>query len=267
MDDPERLGELLLTVPPLHERLLQLGDLGPAPGSNALTDLEVGQPAELVLGELVRSGALTSVGNAIDHLVSWAGLCVRGKLLPTFAHFTLLRSTVEAASTARWLVDPTVDRRVRVARGIGHQLADLGERNKLERIARPSAAPVLPPSPPDARTADQRIKALDEAAAAAGLCPLRIGHTDVVARYGLGEFAYRMLCAFAHGGQAIPFAASSRGEPADPDVGGLRSVRLTGDVAGAIQMTDAAIALAHLTLVEVFAYHGHAFALPPPGGL
>lgn len=218
------------------------------------------------MGELVRSEAVTTIGSALDHLVAWAGLYVRGGLLPTFAHYTLLRSAVETGSTSRWLVDASVDRRARVARGIGHQLADLSERSKLERIPRPADAAPLPEPPPDFRYAAQRIEALEDAAAAAGLRPVRIGHTAVVARYGLGEFAYRVLCAFAHGGQAVPLAVSSRERPGEADAGGLRTVRLTGDVERAIRMTDATIGLAHLALREVFAYHGHAFDPTPAGG-
>jgi hypothetical protein len=257
VDDQQRLGDLLLTVPPLHERLQELGRLGLAPGSTALTDLAV------PLAELVRSDAVTTITSAVDHLVAWAGLYLRGGLLPTFAHFTLLRSAVETASITRWLVDPTADRRVRVARGIGYTLTDLGERGKLERVPRPAGAPPPLEPPHEFRYAAERIAVLEDAAAMAGLCPLRIGHTDVVARYGLGEFAYRMLCAFAHGGQAVPLAVSSREGPSEADAGGLRTVRLTGDVGRAMQMSDATIGLVHRALGEVFAYHGHAFDPTP----
>ena len=248
-----KLGNLLLTVPPIHERFFALRDLGPAPGSRAMADLA------LPLGSEVRAGAITAVNSSLDHLVTWAALLLDGGKLPAFAHFTLLRSTVEAASTARWLVED-VDERVRVARGIGNLLADLRERNRLERVPRPADVPPLPPPETGAMTAAQRIAKVEETAAAAGLCPLAIGHTDAVARYGLGEFAYRLLCAFAHGGQAVPFAASRKDQPDDRDAGGLRAVRMTGDVGIALRITEASVALARLAAREVFAYHGHDFA-------
>lgn len=257
-DDEEReqiakLGRLLLKVSPLHQRFFALRELGPAPGSRAMSDVK------LPLGAEVRAGAITAVNSSLDHLVSWATLVLEAGQLPAFAHFTLLRSTVEAASTARWLVEE-VDERVRVARGIGNLLADLRERNKLERVPRPPDAPPLPPPEPGSMTAAQRIADVEEKAAAAGLCPLWIGHTEAVARYGLGEFAYRLLCAFAHGGQAIPFAASHKDKPDERDAGGLRVVRMTGDIGVGLRITEASVALARLAAREVFAYHGHNFA-------
>lgn len=263
MDDAERegirkLGELLLTVPPMHERFFALRELGPAAGSRSMTDLGV------PLGAEVRAGAVTATNSSLDHLMSWAMLCLEAGQLPAFAHFTLLRSSVEAASTARWLVDRRVEPRVRVARGVGALLSDLGERNKLERVPRPADAPPLPPAPPESRTAAQRIMMVEESAAAAGICPLPLRHTDLVSRFGLGEFAYRMLCAFAHGGQAIPFAASNKDEPDERDAGGLRAVRMTGDIDVTVRVTEASIALTRQAVREVFEYHGHAFE-PTPG--
>lgn len=163
---------------------------------------------------------------------------------------------------ARWLVDPQVAPRVRVARGIGYMLGDLGERNKLERMPRSPSWPPLPDPGPTYRTAAVRFAELEDAAAAAGLCPLRIGHTDVVARFGLGEGMYRILCAFAHGGQAVTFAVSDAGDPGELEVG-LRNVSLEANVGRLVEVTGAAVHLTHRTLIEVFAYHGHAFETTP----
>lgn len=44
----QRLGELLLTIPPMHARLMELRDLSPTTMSLAMTDLEVSRDANLV---------------------------------------------------------------------------------------------------------------------------------------------------------------------------------------------------------------------------
>jgi len=254
----QRLGDVLIQAPAIHDRLLDLGELGPKPGSNALTDLQASR------GELVRSGAIASINSSIDHVVSWAGLFIRAGMLPSFAHYTLLRSAAEGASSARWLVDPTVDRNERVARGMGHQLADLIERRKLEQIAIPTGTAESLIRATEGRLADERIEELRRDAGAAGLTPVHITRTDLVARFGVGEFAYRILCAFAHAGLAIPFAASTRTEPREPDAGGLRAVTLTGDIEGAILMSGSVVSLVWHALGEVYAYQGYPIDPTPP---
>jgi hypothetical protein len=203
-----------------------------------------------------------TLGNALDHLLAWAGVFIRGQLQPVYAHYTLVRSAIESTATARWLVDPKVDPRVRVARGIGYTITDLVERKRIEQIPWPESAPPRPARSATWRPAVERIANLEERAAVAGLCPLKISHTDVVARFGPGEFVYRVLSAFAHGGLAIPFAASEGGEPSEPDAGGLYTVRTTSKYKLTIDLTDAAVTWARAALVEVFAYHGHD-ATPP----
>jgi hypothetical protein len=212
------------------------------------------------LGELIRASAVVAMTNSLDHLLAWATLYLRGKLAPTFAHMTLLRGAVEGASTARWLVEPAVARRVRIAGGTGAELVDLAEVNKIQRLPRRTAAPPRT----SGRPAAARIRELEDAAAATGICPLRIGHTDAVARYGAGEFSYRLLCAFAHGGTAIPLAMSLLDVSKTDDADTLRSGLMEADDQVALDMTEIVMRTVLTALREVYAYHGRAFDDTPP---
>lgn len=230
--------------------LMWLGQSGPTPSSAAIAD-----SAELH-GELVRSLAVTAANNGIDHLLAWAGLRLRGRLGPSFAHYTLLRSALEGVCRSRWLADAKVDRRVRIARAIGAQLADLTERRKIEQLPRPADAPPLPPRGPNYRTAAVRIANLEESAAAAGLCPLRITTTDLLERFGPGEASYRIQSAFAHGWQSVTFAASQVTVNEEPDLDGLLGSRIEANVDATVQMTEVTVHTAAVALRELFTYHG-----------
>jgi hypothetical protein len=253
MDDQQRLGELLETVPPLRDRFMELRDVTPSDGSNAA--IELAEP----LGKWVRVQGVASLSSGLDHLLAWAALFLRARLVTPIAPMTLLRSSVEGTATARWIVDPTVDSRVRMARAIGAQIADLGERKQIERIA-PAAA--THEWTGGAQPATIRIQRLEEEAAAAGLCPLRITHTDVVARFGPGEGVYRMLCAFAHGGVSIPLAASTIEvlRPDDPN----GPVHLEADDKRLFDLTELAVAYALRAVSDMFDYHGLSLGEPTP---
>jgi hypothetical protein len=255
MDDQQRLGELLETVPRLRDRFMDLRDVVPADGSNAA--IELAQP----LGKWVRVQAIASLSSGLDHLLAWAALFLRARLVTPIAPMTLLRSSVEGTATARWIVDPTAVTRVRMARAIGAQLADLGERKQIERL---SAAAATNQWAGDGQPATVRIQRLEEEAAAVGLCPLRITHTDAVARFGPGEGVYRMLCAFAHGGVSIPLAASTVEvlRPDDPN----GPVHLEADDARLFDLTELAVAYALRAVSEMFDYHGLSLEEPTSAG-
>ena len=252
-----RLGEALRPTLALHEQLAALRDVALPPDSPAMVDSNA-----VPFGQLVRSHAMTAATNGVDHLVAWGALYIQGRWAPTFAHMTLLRGSLEGCSTARWLVDPAVDSRVRIARGVGAQLADLAERAKIENLPRKT-----PPAPrqPNFRPASERIHRLEEAAAAAGICPLRIGHTDVVARFGPGEASYRLVCSYAHAGMALTMATSDLEVADENDPDGLRVARLTANPQLSLDMTELAIANASRAVREIYAYVGHRLDQPTPG--
>lgn len=58
----------------------------------------------------------------------------RGDDLPTFAHFTILRSVGEAAVTARWLVDEAADAQDGLGEAGVRKNKDLVERGRMEDL-------------------------------------------------------------------------------------------------------------------------------------
>jgi hypothetical protein len=98
----------------------------PAPGSRAARDLA--DPARAY----AHDQAIGCIKAALDHLVAWRALLVDAKIMPTYAHMSLLRTAHEAALLAQWLMDPSIDDDTRRARGIAAQFADYQERKKFE---------------------------------------------------------------------------------------------------------------------------------------
>lgn len=165
----------------------------------------------------------------MDHAEAWR-LLAAGEDLPTFAHFTLLRSVAEGAVIARWLVDKAVDSDERLRRGWGAQLADLEERRRMEDLATRDGLE-LPRG--QGLLARERITDLEKEAKDARISPRKpLGITDLFARYatppkadlfGAGEALYRMLSAIAHGKQWALLPMTTREWPAEePPAGPVR---------------------------------------------
>jgi hypothetical protein len=93
--------------------------------------------------------AATYLRAAIDHVHTWLTLLRAGEV-PSYAHFSLLRTAHESALIALWLLEPGLSSDDRCARGVAAQLADYEERRKFEEDM--AITEVSPP----ARTAAQR---------------------------------------------------------------------------------------------------------------
>lgn len=245
MGEAEDLYAILQPVPEWHELLLDLKTAVPTPDSPYVTD------AQHPLSRFLRQGMTASMTSGMDHLMAWSALYCRARLLPAAGHFTLMRSALEGASMTRWMVDPTVDSRVRLARGVGAQLDDLTERRRIERLGPERDAAWWSPGKP----ATDRIRDLEAEAGDVGIQPERVTYTDAVARFGPGEAAYRILCAFAHGGQAVPMSASRR--TVNATTGGDRVVTLEPDIENALAMTQGTAACVLRALREMYGYYGH----------
>lgn len=144
--------------------------------------------------------AALSVG--LDHLEAWR-VIVFARQIPTFAHFTLLRTAGDTSVLALWVCDPSIDAAERLRRGVGAQLADYTERRKFEDAAGSAGTPRTGKS---ARQRMQEVEAEARRYGVTGREPL--GSTDLFARYASppgmperGESLYRMLSAIAHGKQ------------------------------------------------------------------
>jgi hypothetical protein len=189
-------------------------------------------------------------------MLAWRNLYVRGRVVPTFAHMTLLRSVIEGASTTRWLVQASATSSTRVARGIGAALADLEERGKVERLA----APETLSRGRRGKSAADRITDMRASAAAAGQSIETRGHTWLAEHHGPGAATYRVLCAFAHGGQAITLAASDATKRDAVDSDDLRAVLLEPNREGTMLMSRTAVAHAQAALVALYLYYGRSLA-------
>lgn len=187
----------LTAVPTLAERL----------GNLVLADRTTDSPATRdALGEAHLSWdyGIAAMSAAIDHLQTWSDLYLVARRLPRFAEYTLLRSTLEAVVTCRWLVDPSKSPRERVRRGGVLHLSDLADRNKFEQAVKP------PPQRTSGKSASERIAQYQRLMVDAGfydeieiknVTPLAV--TDRFALYaystkGDGAQLYRLLSSFAH---------------------------------------------------------------------
>lgn len=250
MNPTERLYRVLDIAPAVHRAYMELRDVTPAPESPFLED------RESPLGDYVLQGAFAGLASGLDHLMAWSGMFRAGVLHPTHAHFTMLRSTVEGLAQARWIIDPNVESRVRLGRGVGSALDDLRERRIIEDLLQ---RPVPDPAT-GGKLASERIVDLEAKAATAGVQVERIKHTEAARRYGLGEVEYRLLCAFAHGGQAIPLT-TSLGEVTHIEAAGMESKRMEANLEHSAGMTHKAADVALATVSEMYIYYGHRLEL------
>ena len=118
--------------------------------------------------------AATYLRAALDHVRTWRILLRAGEV-PSYAHFSLLRTAHESALIALWLLEPGASADARRARGVAAQLADYEERRKLEEDMAVTAAT------PPAQTAAQRQAHLLTLAKQQGLTrPNKKGETVLI---------------------------------------------------------------------------------------
>lgn len=212
----------LLGIPALVERShhIRLGFV--RPGSREASD------RKSPIGEYPSSIANLKLAVAGDHLLALYNATYRENqpwLLPTWAHFSLLRGAIEGCADSRWLVDRSVSSAVRVARGLDRMLDDLDERAKAEEsVFGPSK-----PNPPDLTSARTRILELTTKAQEAKV--VRAGYpgmaqlirTFATCGEGFDEYHYRFSSGILHG---VAWAAISGAEKLanlDADVAVVRS--------------------------------------------
>jgi hypothetical protein len=169
----------------------------PAPGSKLAADDAALDPYHL------SHAIMSAVGISIDHLEAFRVLTQDARRTQP-AHYTLLRSALEGASTAVWLASPedAKERRFRRLRLAANDIWESGEAQKLHGLPRPSG-----------RTTAQLRE---------GLRKLAPDDRDVLA----GHWSYR---------QVIRAAAENRG--IDPDVAELLWRAESGLAHGALWAT------------------------------
>ncbi|MEK6719262.1 MAG: hypothetical protein AABZ33_01175 [Chloroflexota bacterium] len=187
----EAVAETLGHVPGIREREQALFQRGPAP------DSEAGRTRKLPGGryaEIMASGYLAVAG---DNLLTWRAV-VLAKIQPAYGHLSLLRTAVECAVNARWLLDPSISAASRIARGLAAQRVDYEERKKVEATIRGGPKMKAP-----GKSAVERLDDLKHEQVANGIPNEPMNVTSAARSYlvgsGSGEGSYRLLSAFAHG--------------------------------------------------------------------
>lgn len=241
----------LLPTAGWYDRVLALRDASPEPGSLYLVD------GQELLSRYARQGATAGLTSAMDHLFHWGCLFLEAGRQPGAAHFTLMRGALEGAAITRWILDPTVHSRVRIARGVGHHLDDLRDRRIIEdlaELARRVAGDLAPKDWGEGKPAVERIRELEEEAASAGLRPIRATRTELVTNHGPGEHIYRVACAFAHAGQSVPLAASITSFHPGPGADRIADLRPNMEYSASLtRMTAASVLVA---IRQTYAYYG-----------
>jgi hypothetical protein len=189
-----KIADALSAVPDLVERHHALAAAAFEDGSCGARD--VGLSAEL--GHEAWDLATDQLASSLDHLVAWHRLILAG-IQPSFAHLTLVRGSMEATVTARWLLDATLEPSERVGRAVGLLWYDYEERRKAEN-AMEIADKIVPP----AMSAARRIAELEEGRLADNIPAIsyppmtRLFELYAVPAAKRGESLYRILSAHAH---------------------------------------------------------------------
>jgi hypothetical protein len=252
--DVSSIRDALRLLDGMNDRVTRLVLDGPARRSRADDD------GRTRLGRITWELGTTAMAVAVDHGHAWR-LLIEGDDLPTFAHFTILRSVGEAAVTARWLVDEAADAQERARRAWGAQQQDLVERGRMEDLITRDGFD-LPRG--QGLLAKERMADLDAEARHAGVIPRKpLGVTDLFARYatppdadllGTGEALYRLLSAIAHGKPWALVPMARREWPAEEPSAG--PVRLSIQLEVAALLTRNVLSLARAALRDVESYGG-----------
>lgn len=188
-------------VPGIREREQALLHDGPLPDSVAdrTRQLPSGRYPEIFASQfLVVAG---------DNLLTWYTV-LRAEVQPTYGHLSLVRTAIECAVNARWLLDPAHSAAARIARGLAAQRADYEERKRFE-----ATVPNRPNVEPPGKSAAQRLDDLERERLTNGIAKASMNVTEAARSYLVGspggEGAYRLLSAFAHGKQWSLFASET----------------------------------------------------------
>lgn len=178
-----------------------------APGSAAEAD------EASPFGKYVRAHGMNALGVGDEVLETWRQI-YEADIRPITAYASILRTVLETATIARWLMDAAQPSSERVRRGILAHLEDLDERAGFEKAAPPEAINIRPPSLPgaaarDAVLADAAAHGIDVVGARGKRKP-PIGYLDRCSKYAIakgfeGEAAYRLVSCLAHG---LPWSIS-----------------------------------------------------------
>jgi hypothetical protein len=189
----------------------------------------------------------TLITVAVEHLHALAGLVRTAGLLHNSPPFTLCRSSIEAAATAVWMLQPTDSWRERVRRLVIYQRQDRYDYEVVSRLVQERTGAALP------ITLGQRQDWLDNMIEANRITdlPRSFSITQVIVEVDKGskhfETYWRTASGFAHGRQWSQLNALVRSEPV-PIGPGVAAARVENDMgrvfwgaAAAYELTQTAI--------------------------
>ena len=219
-DDPiERVRLLLREVPQLDTRVHAATRQAPAEGGPAAADQDrfdgIGSYPWVFAGQ--------GLGVAVDHAKAWVRL-FESHGLPQYAHLTLLRATLEAAVTVRWLIS-AVTPEGRVAAAVSMLEEDLVDWDRLVDSFPGSA------DPDDTAVHAKVLGEIRAQVAVAGFQTKRPPSTsDRVRDFGVHpgpktDWIFRILSAPAHG-STWSISLGEVGDEVEPLVRGARTVKV-----------------------------------------
>jgi hypothetical protein len=216
-------------------------------------------------GGLAGTFAVQQVMTALDHLLAWRALASAGHLA-TFAHMSLLRSALEGAVTARWLIEQKAGSPERVRRGAVAQLEDWRQRRSFETSF--GVTEKTWKAAQGGKSAEQRYREHLDVMRELGMVPVPAAgekeappkmpdSTWLVDRYGGGEWAYRLMSGFAHrAAWATGMLSAHQREVDAPALPGARGIEVVADWRWTLRMTALSAEVTREAVAEVEAYFG-----------
>jgi hypothetical protein len=225
------------------QALLSEGELLPHPERRSPMEVDNRRTHPLEIAHSVH----TLITVAVEHLHALAALIRKARVLHNSPPFTLCRSSIEAAATAVWMLQPT-DWRERVRRLVIYQRQDRHDYEVAARLVQERTGGALP------STLAQRKDWLNKIVEANGITDLpRFSITQVIVEVDKGkgskhfETYWRIASGFAHGRQWSQLNALVRSEPV-PIGPGVAAARVENDMgrvhwgtAAAYELTQTAI--------------------------
>lgn len=256
MRDP-RIGPtlaLLAHAPSLRKRARALGAAPPVEGSDARLDQAA--PA----GVLPQVLAAQMAGVAAEHLFIWH-LLLEQDVFPRYAHLTLLRSALEPAVTARWLLHGTTTA-ARICRAVALLEEDVVEWRKIASSFEASHPGVVIEALDDEQLA--RIRADIDCSSAPSRVPSRSDRVrDHAVHPGAkSDWIYRVLSSPAHG-NTFSISTGEFGEALGSNMPGTTARRVSPHTTLASVATGIVLQTVEAAIADLERYTGTGQA--PPG--